>query len=104
MCRFAAPLAFNFMAAVAIPPSSRHSEGDYDVQDTVSNLFEHLQVTCLSSVLLSVLKHSCQHALAAECCSIVHRLSASTAGMELHSQVIPWWWDACRPSMLSLGS
>ncbi|DBA73319.1 hypothetical protein WJX77_000394 [Trebouxia sp. C0004] len=34
MCRFAAPLAFNFMAAVAIPPSSRHSEGDYDVQDT----------------------------------------------------------------------
>ncbi len=38
MCRFAAPLAFNFMAAVAIPPSSRHSEGDYDVQDTVSPL------------------------------------------------------------------
>ena len=36
MCRFAAPLAFNFMAAVAIPPSSRHSEGDRDVQDTVS--------------------------------------------------------------------
>ncbi len=38
MCRFAAPLAFNFMAAVAIPPSSRHSEGDFDVQDTVSFL------------------------------------------------------------------
>ena len=38
MCRFAAPLAFNFMAAVAIPPSSRHSEGDYDVQDTVSSV------------------------------------------------------------------
>ena len=35
MCRFAAPLAFNFMAAVAIPPSSRHSQGDRDVQDTV---------------------------------------------------------------------
>ena len=40
MCRFAAPLAFNFMAAVAIPPSSRHSQGDRDVQDTVS--FFHL--------------------------------------------------------------
>ena len=36
MCRFAAPLAFNFMAAVAIPPSSRHSLGDRDVQDTVT--------------------------------------------------------------------
>ena len=35
MCRFAAPLAFNFMAALAIPPSSRHSQGDRDVQDTV---------------------------------------------------------------------
>lgn len=35
MCRFAAPLAFNFMAAIAIPPSSRHAEGDRDVQDTV---------------------------------------------------------------------
>ncbi|KAL3146885.1 hypothetical protein ABBQ38_014857 [Trebouxia sp. C0009 RCD-2024] len=34
MCRFAAPLAFNFMAAIAIPPSSRHAEGDRDVQDT----------------------------------------------------------------------
>ena len=37
MCRFAAPLAFNFMAAVAIPPSSRRTESDKDVTDTVSS-------------------------------------------------------------------
>ena len=102
MCRFAAPLAFNFMAAVAIPPSSRHSEGDYDVQDTVSSLgicnshgchlhcqtcVTHMHVIC---VIKRVMTDSCQHALAAACCSIVHQLSASTAELELHNQVIPW--------------
>ncbi|KAK9804797.1 hypothetical protein WJX72_005995 [[Myrmecia] bisecta] len=33
MCRFAAPLAFNFMAAIAMPPS-KHDQA-HDVQDTV---------------------------------------------------------------------
>ena len=34
MCRFAAPLAFNFMAAIALPPSPDHRATD--VTNTVS--------------------------------------------------------------------
>ncbi len=46
-----------------------------------------MHVICL---VKRVMKDSCQHALGAECCSVMHQLSASTAGMELHNQVTPW--------------
>ncbi len=40
MCRFAPPLAFNFMAGIALPPGKSYSPGR-DVTETVSR-------TCLS--------------------------------------------------------
>ena len=40
MCRFGPPLAFNFMAALAMPPSKH--DALHDVTDTVRALFSFL--------------------------------------------------------------
>lgn len=39
MCRFAPPLAFNFMAGLALPPGKSYSPGR-DVTETVSDLLD----------------------------------------------------------------
>ena len=51
MCRFAPPLAFNFMAGVALPPSKSYSPGR-DVTETVRSACPMFPQAC--SVLLHV--------------------------------------------------
>ena len=94
MCRFAPPLAFNFMAGIALPPAKSYSPGR-DVTETVRAppSLLHQQMSFISAFLLELNGSASSSAAAA--CPVLSQACAVFSFHESVPSALPWPLTCC---------